>query len=249
MKLNFDKFKLDKLKFDKLKLDKDKLNKILPFLLCVLIAFLVWTFVMYIDTPEYVHEFSDIPVYIKDVPAHFKGFEIKLGEDKVSAEFYGTNIALAKCDSGSVYGVVNLNGFTEPGSYQANVIFYYPTGATLDCLDSVKVPVTIVAPTVYTKYFAEIPVKLEHERGKTDLILEKYNVSPVQSTVDAVITSLDEELLSLPQDKIVAYFDISDLNIIGTGIYNSVKLRFVCEDLEISEDAGIYVSVQVTEKE
>ena len=233
----------------KFKLDREKINKVIPFLVCVLIAFLIWTFVMYIQPQKYVHEFHDIPVYVQDVPAHFEDCEIKLGTDKVSAEFYGTNIALAKCESGPMYGLVHIANFTEPGRYEADVVFYYPTGAALDCLDTVKVPVTIVAPEFYTKYFAEIPVELEHKGERTDLILEKYEISPVQSSVDAVITSLHEELLALPQDKIIAYFDISDLNIIGTGIYNSVKLKFVCEDLEIFEDAGIYVSIQVTAKE
>ena len=233
----------------KFKFDKEKINKFIPFLVCLLIAFLVWTFVMYIQTPKYVHEFEDIPVYIQDVPPHLDGCVIELGVDKVSAEFYGTNIALAKCESGSLYGVVHVAKFSEPGSYEADVVFYYPTGAALDCLDAVKVPVTIVSPAVYTKYFAKIPVHLEHKGEKTDLILNQYDISAVQSFVDVVISSYHEEILSLPQDKIVAYFDISDLNIIGTGIYNSVKLRFFCEEIEIFEDAGIYVSVQVSEKE
>ena len=233
----------------KFKLDRDKINKIIPFLVCVVIAFLIWTFVMYIQPQKYVHEFRDVPVYIQDIPSHFEDCEIKLGKDKVSAEFYGTNIALAKCESGNMYGLVHIANFAEPGSYEADVVFYYPTGAALDCLDTVKVPVTIIAPEVHSKYFAKIPVKLEYKGESTDLILKKYDISPVQAYVDAVITSVNEELLSLPQDKVVAYFDISDLNIIGTGIYNSVKLKFVCEDVEIFDDAGIYVSVQVTEKE
>lgn len=233
----------------KIKFDKEKINKIIPFLVCVLIAFLVWTFVMYIQTPKYVHKFEDIPVYIQDVPSRFSDCEIELGIDKVSAEFYGTNIALAKCESGSLYGVARIANFSEPGSYEADVVFYYPTGATLDCLDAVKVPVTIVSPTVYTKYFVNIPVRLEHKGEKTDLLLSRYDISAVQSFVDVVISSYHEEILSLPQDKIVAYFDLSDLNVTGTGIYNSVKLRFFCEEIEIFEDAGIYVSVQVSEKE
>ena len=233
----------------KFKIDREKINKVIPFLVCVVIAFLIWTFVMYIQPQKYVHEYRDIPVYIQDVPPRFMDCEIKLGTDKVSAEFYGTNIALAKCERGSMYGLVHIGSFTEPGSYEADVVFYYPAGAALDCLDTVKVPVTIVAPELYTKYFSKIPVELEHKGEKTDLILEKYDISAVQNSVDAVITSSSEELLSLPQDKITAYFDISELNIIGTGIYNSVKLKFVCEDVEIFDDAGIYVSVQVTEKE
>lgn len=234
----------------KFKLDREKINKIIPFVICLFIAFLVWLYVMYVNAPKYTYTFENIPVEVGDIPSRFLDCEVKIDSDYVSADFYGTNVALSKCERSGIKGHINLTKFSEPGSYDAEVIFDYPAGASLDCRDTVKVSIIISEPQVYMKPFTQIPVVIENNNLQYETILEQFDVISMPSAVDVVISSFDEAILSVSQDKVKAIADISSLNIFGAGEYPSVKLKFVCDGIEIVEHTNnIYISILVSPKD
>ena len=239
--------KIDKSVLEKIKLDRSKINKILPFLLCILIAFLVWIYVMYVNEPEYVHEYDGISVSTRDVPTRFRDCEIII-DDTVSASFRGTNVDLAKCENGGINGYVSLTRFSEPGIYETEVAFEYPVGVGLTPLESVKVKVEIREPKIYTRYFAQIPIEIQNSNVNLNSLLEEYNVTAHTDVIDAAITSQDVALLTCPKDTVKAIADIGSLAITGTGEY-PVKLKFVGDGVEVFDDAGIYISILVSAKD
>lgn len=239
-------FKIDKSILEKIRIDRKKINKVLPFVLCILIAFLVWIYVMYVNEPEYVHEFDEIPVYTRDVPARFRDCEI-IVDETVAASFRGTNVDLAKCENSGITGYVSVTRFSEPGSYDVDVTFEYPVGIELTPLESVRVRVEIKEPKMFTRYFSQIPIELTDSVNGSKLFLE-YNITAQTDVIDAAITSQYESLLTCPQDSVKAVADIGSLAISGTGEY-PVKLKFVGKGVEVFDDAGIYISILVSAKD
>ena len=68
----------------KIRIDKDKIKRVLPFLACVLVAFLVWLYVMYTSAPECDYEIKNIQVYTTELPERFKDCEIDILTETVS---------------------------------------------------------------------------------------------------------------------------------------------------------------------
>jgi hypothetical protein len=232
---------------EKIKLDRSKINKILPFLLCILIAFLVWIYVMYVNEPEYVHEYDGISVSTRDVPTRFRDCEIII-DDTVSASFRGTNVDLAKCENGGINGYVSLTRFSEPGIYETEVAFEYPVGVALTPIEAVKVRIEIIEPKNYTKYFNHIPVEVvDTENGSR--FFNEYNITVRDSVVSAAITTKDEAIFNWLQDNgVKAIADISSIEISGVGEY-LIALKFVGDNGEVFDDVVSYTYVLVSAKD
>ncbi len=221
--------------------NKKAFDRAWPFLLCIVLAFLVWLFVMYVRAPEYEREYEDIKITTVNLPAKFSDYKIEVYEDEISATFRGTNMNLAKCDMGDIVAMLDLSSVAGVGLVSIPVTYVYPDGVALTCKDSISVLVNVTAPQ--SRYFTEIPVIIEYNGKRGADVLEGYILSAHPKTVEAYITSVDSAFKNMDSSDVVAIADISSLNITAPGTYSSVKLDFISERGVELNDPNIYIEV------
>ena len=220
---------------------KKNFDRFLPFLLCILLAFVIWLYVMYVHAPEYEHEYEDIQVTIKNLPAKFNDYKIQVYETTVTANFKGTNKSLSKCHSSDIKAVLDLSNVSVSGLNNVPVTYEYPSGVSLTCIDNISIWVNLTAPQ--SRYFTGIPVVVEKDGVRGVDTVGKFRISPFPETVEAYITSTDDNFRLIDSTKIIAVADVSSIDFSAPGTYSSIKLTFVSESGVELNDPNIYIEI------
>jgi hypothetical protein len=225
------------------KLKQISFDRVWPFLLCIVLAFLAWLYVMYIQPTKYDHEFENVSVSVKNVPSKFADCKIELEATELNAIFRGTGMDLAKCDSGNIRAHVDLSSVSKVGLVDLPVIFEYPSGVSLECVTPVEIKVNVIAPM--SDFFTDIPVVVERNGKRGDDVIEGFVVKAKPETVAAYLTSTDDGFKTIDREKIYAVADISNVDITVSGIYSPVKLHFVSEEGISLNDPNMYIEILV----
>ena len=224
---------------------KKNFDRFLPFLLCIILAFVIWLYVMYVRAPEYVHEYEDIQVTVKNLPAKFTDYKIQVYETTVTANFKGTNNSLSKCRSSDIKAVLDLSGVSTAGLTSVPVTYEYPNGVALVCVDSISVWVNLTAPQ--SRYFTGIPVVVEKNGELGIQAVGNFKISPIPETVEAYITSTDENFKLIDSSGIIAVADVSNVDFSAPGTYSSIKLNFISNTGVELNDPNIYIEILAEE--
>ncbi len=216
-------------------------DRVWPFLLCVLLAFLMWLYVMYVRAPEYDRVYEDVEIKAVNLPARFSDYKVEIYDDELTATFRGTNMNLAKCGADDIVAILDLSSITEVGLVSIPVRYSYPDGVTLTCKDEISVMVNVTAPQ--SRYFTEIPVIIRNNGREGEDALDGYVLYAQPKKVEAYITSVDSAFKNMDSSDVVAYADVSDLKITAPGTYSSVKLVFVSKRGVELNDPNIYIEI------
>lgn len=227
--------------------DKKSFDRVWPFLLCILLSFVVWFYVMYVQAPEYEYTYENIPLSVKNIPPMFSDYKVQVYETEITAEFRGTNMDLAKCGSGDIKATLDLSSIVSPGLANVPVTYEYPSGISLTCVENISVWVNITAPQ--SRYFKGIPVVIENngERGISEL--NGYLLTAVPETVEAYITSTDDKFQLLDSDSIIAIADVSEIDFSAPGTYSSIQLDFVSDTGVELNGPNIFIEVIAEKKD
>ena len=227
--------------------NKKSFDRVWPFLLCILLSFVVWFYVMYIQAPEYEYTYEDVPVTVKNIPPIFADYKVQIYETEITATLRGTNMNIAKCSSEGIKAVLDLSSVSAAGLTNVPVTFEFPSGVTLTPVESISVWVNISAPQ--SRYFKGIPVVVEKDgrRGITEI--GDYVLSAVPETVEAYLTSSDDRFASLDSGSVIAVADISDIIISAPGTYSSIRLKFISDTGVLLNDPNIYIEIIAEKKD
>lgn len=195
------------------KVNDDKNNSkkhgIIPKIICLLLAFVCWFYVMSVESPEYEKTFGSIPITIIENPtsdlAVYSGSGIT-----VDLTVSGKRSTLNTISEGDFTVTVDTTSYVEPGEYSIPIKVTVPNNITLVTKSIDKLSVYLDA-----KYSAKVPVLVE----MSDYVLgDGLELCP-QSEIEK---SISEVQISGPETEIKKI--VSAKAIISAGnISSSIK--------------------------
>ena len=99
---------------------------IVPKLICVLFAFIIWIYVMTVDSPDNEEVFEDVPVTIMGTTAleNERNLSIFSGYDAlVDVTVRGQKSVISKYSSEDIVATVDVSKITEGGMYNLELFF------------------------------------------------------------------------------------------------------------------------------
>ena len=115
---------------------KNKILVVIPIVVCLLLAFLMWIVIMHVDNKEYEREYKDISVSITD-----GNFEIT-SSDKINVTLKGTKRDLARVKKSDIVIKV-VDAVTESGTKEIKIECSAPDDSNVWVVDISKDKVTV----------------------------------------------------------------------------------------------------------
>ena len=139
-------------------------EKLTSFILCLLVAFLLWFYVMYTENPEYDQKYTDIRVELRGYSPIYE-FDIEYPET-IDVTFRGTNVDLAQCKSDDIVAVINFpSEFTSSGDRSVDVRFEFANDVTLTPLKDVRTTISLKEADIQTQEFSDLEVTVVGMHG------------------------------------------------------------------------------------
>lgn len=143
-------------------------NKFVTPLLCLVIAFGLWLYVVTVVSPESEANYYDIPV-VFDGAAQLsdRNLMITSGTDvRVDLHLLGNRTDLNKLDKTNITILADLSHITEPGEHQVKYDIFYPSSAgAIETLNKDPAYVTI---QVSERAHKEVPVHINYTGSVPD---------------------------------------------------------------------------------
>ena len=141
---------------------------IIPKLVCVFLAFILWIYVMEVDSPDYEDVFEDVAVTVVGTTQleNERNLSIFSGYDTlVDVTVKGQKSVIAKYSSEDIVATVDVSKIEKSGMYTLEVFVDVPSGMTL-----IESSVTQINMFVDKRTTENIPVEAS---------VKSYNISPV----------------------------------------------------------------------
>ena len=124
------------MKNEKKKIEKKdsfvKKHNIIPKLVCVFAAFIVWIYVMEVDSPDHQEVFEDVPVTLTGLSElDSKNLSVFSGQDTVvDVTVKGQKSVISKNSVSDITVSADVSQISEAGSYTLSLNFDVPSGLT-----------------------------------------------------------------------------------------------------------------------
>ena len=182
-------------------------NEFFLKIISVVIAIVVWAYIIVVQNPEIEQTFKDVPVSINDNGTLEKNNMIATTDKRltVDVKVRGTRKALSLLSKESISAFIDINGINKTGEYTLPINVHLQDGAitvvdknpyvgavTIDNFKSVDMPVTVVKNGDVKEGFAALdavanPATIQLQ-GPEPLI---NNVSKITATIDVSGESKD----------------------------------------------------------
>lgn len=173
---------------------------IVPKLICVLFAFIIWIYVMTVDSPDNEEVFEDVPVTIMGTTAleNERNLSIFSGYDAlVDVTVRGQKSVISKYSSEDIVATVDVSKITEGGMYNLELFFDLPSDIAL--VESSSTEVSIFVDKRITENIQVKPSLKSYKMSSSDYALgeitcdtDVISVTGPESTVKEVYYALVE---------------------------------------------------------
>lgn len=205
-------------------------------LLCVVCAFIIWLYVMEVDSPDYESEFLDVPVNLVGVStlenehnlSVFGGFDAA-----VDLKVKGPKSVIGRYTISDINVTADVSGITQAGSHEVALFFDLPTGLTM-----IESSVSKLSLYIDERSSAVVEVK---SRISSVTIPESYELGELVADTDTVNVSGPKTIL----DDI----DFAQVSLDAGAIESSVSMVGTLELISLSGDVitNPYVRLSKTE--
>lgn len=210
--------------------DKRKRVDIIPMIVCVLFAIVIWYYVMQVDSPDYQEVFHDIDVNLSNtaVLENERNLYVYSGYGyTVDITVSGKKSVISKYTADDITVTADLSNITEAGEYQAELQIKLPTGLTL-----VKPDYNSILVYVDEKETVSLPVESritgatysgEYEYGELTPEYDSIVVLGPKSEIDklsSAVVSVDLSSLGVIKESTVSVCQISVVNKDGETVTN-----------------------------
>lgn len=179
------------------------------FLICLCIAFVLWFYVMYTESPEYDRVYHDIRVEVRGYTDSYQ-YDL-IYPETISVTFRGTNVDLSKCESENIVAIVDLGSDLKEGAHVFSVKEYLFSGDTkLKPLSDVRLTIRKEAVEMYSHSFENISVSVSG--------FENSSLKDMEFSAEAIssltITGRQEDIEALKREGVRANVSLTadDLN-------------------------------------
>ena len=161
---------------------------IIPMLVSFLLAFILWFYVMSVESPMYTKTFTGVPVTVEKGNSTMSDFS---GAKTVDLVVSGKKSVLDKLDSSSFEVTADISDYTKAGKYEVPLSFTMPSGTSKSSSS-----VDVVKLYIDVKSQKSVPVAVKFGEYKLDggyeLSESAVEKSPETVNVTGPATLLDE---------------------------------------------------------
>ena len=139
-------------------------NKFLMILLSVIVAFVMWLYVVMVVSPESEDTFENIPV-VMDGTAALESRNLMIISDthlKVNLKLLGNRQDLNKLSSSNITVLADLSQITEPGEHNVKYTIYYPGTVQYGTIEPLEKNPQYITVVVAERSQKTIPVEVEY---------------------------------------------------------------------------------------
>jgi len=159
---------------------------------CVLAAFILWVYVMSVESPEHEEIFSNVTVSLENEQALTdNGLAIYSGYgNMIDVTLAGKKSILSKLDTDDIFASVDLGGKSTSGRYDCTITVDVPAGCKLVGTSQKSISVYLDKSARTT---IDLGIKVENldltegcELGMIDLPYDKVDIQGAERTIDRV---------------------------------------------------------------
>jgi len=164
---------------------------IIPKLVCVFLAFILWIYVMEVDSPDYEDVFEDVAVTVVGTTQleNERNLSIFSGYDTlVDVTVKGQKSVIAKYSSEDIVATVDVSKIEKSGMYTLEVFVDVPSGMTL-----VESSVTQINMFVDKRTTENIPVEASVKSYK--ISSEEYSLGDITCSTDMISVTGPESVI------------------------------------------------------
>lgn len=205
-------------------------------LLCVFCAFIIWLYVMEVDSPNYESEFLDVPVNLVGVStlenehnlSVFGGFDAV-----VDLKVKGSRSIIGRYTIADINVTADVSGITQAGSHEVALFFDLPAGLTMT-----ESSMSTVSLYIDERSSAVVEVR---SRISSVTIPESYELGDLVADTDTITVSGPKTIL----DDI----DYAQVSLDAGSIESSVSMVGTLELISLSGDVitNPYIRLSKTE--
>ncbi|MBS5725182.1 MAG: hypothetical protein KHW59_05290 [Clostridiales bacterium] len=205
-------------------------------LLCVVCAFIIWLYVMEVDSPDYESEFLDVPVNLVGVStlenehnlSVFGGFDAV-----VDLKVKGSRSIIGRYTIADINVTADVSGITQAGSHEVALFFDLPSGLTMT-----ESSMSEVSLYIDERSSAVVEVRA---RISSITIPESYELGDLVADTDTITVSGPKAIL----DDI----DYAQVSLEAGSIESSVSMVGTLELISLSGDVitNPYIRLSQTE--
>ena len=164
---------------------------IIPKLVCVFLAFILWIYVMEVDSPDYEDVFEDVAVTVVGTTQleNERNLSIFSGYDTlVDVTVKGQKSVIAKYSSEDIVATVDVSKIEKSGMYTLEVFVDVPSGMTL-----IESSVTQINMFVDKRTTENIPVEASVKSYK--ISSEEYSLGDITCSTDMISVTGPESVI------------------------------------------------------
>ena len=138
-------------------------SKLLTFLVCLLVAFSMWLFVVTVEQPESEETYYNIPVVLQneDILAE-RGLMITSEYPKVTLRLKSTRTNLRNLNENNINIIANVYAIVAPGTHQLDYTVSYPGNIPGNAITIQSSSAELVPLKVEKKITKQVPVEPEY---------------------------------------------------------------------------------------
>lgn len=138
-------------------------NKVLTFLVCLLISFGIWMFVVTVEQPESEETYYNIPVVLQneDILAE-RGLMITSERPTVTLRLKSTRTNLRNLNENNINIIANVYAIVAPGTHQLDYAISYPGNIPGNAITVQSSSAELVPLKVEKKITKQVPVEPEY---------------------------------------------------------------------------------------
>lgn len=164
---------------------------IIPKIVCVFLAFILWIYVMEVDSPDYEDVFEDVAVTVVGTTQleNERNLSIFSGYDTlVDVTVKGQKSVIAKYSSEDIVATVDVSKIEKSGMYTLEVFVDVPSGMTL-----IESSVTQINMFVDKRTTENIPVEASVKSYK--ISSEEYSLGDITCSTDMISVTGPESVI------------------------------------------------------
>lgn len=161
---------------------RSRAASVVPKILCVFAAFVLWIYVMQVESPEYEYVISSVPVELENARAlqDESGLSVYSGSgNRINVTVAGKKSIVTKLTADDIKATVDLGRIKEAGRHSLDVIFELPDDVTIVSGEPSSI-------TVYVDETDTVSLPISVKFKDASVIVKPYELGKPTTDIDTV---------------------------------------------------------------
>lgn len=222
-------------------------SSLLPKILCVLAAFVLWIYVMQVESPEYEYEISSVPVELENarVLQDESGLSVYSGNgNRINVTVAGKKSIVTKLTADDIKATADLSRIKEAGRQSLEVSFDLPEDVTLVSNGSASVTVYVdetesKSLPISVKFKDDFVIEAPYEFGKPTTDIDTVTVTGPKLRINELESAVTVIEMANLKSTFTTSAEISLVDINGNSVDTSY---FAMSETKTNVTVPIYLT-------